>query len=516
MNNPVRSNRTSRFHIRVCGLAALAVFTLAGCTMMARADPYASAVGMATQAAAAQQRGDYASASRDYEEAARTSPQQDAPNYLMSAAETALKANDPVRASMLLDGIQSGVLDRGQMARLRTDRAALTSARNPALPLAASSSLGSAAPPVPSALPAPLPGTAGAGAVALLLPLSGPFASTADAIRDGFMTAYLRSGGHVPVRVYDAGTGNDTAMAAYQQALRDGAGFIVGPLRKEAVSAVAAQAQLSVPVLALNYLDDNARTPANFYQFGLAPEDEARAAAERAVTDGDRHAVALVPQSEWGDRVLAAFSQRLAQLGGGVLKSARYSAGATDFSKPIQDIFNLDASKERHRALTAILGEKSEFEPRRRNDVDFIFFAARPSDARLLWPQLRFFRASDLPAYATSLVYDGTQEVELNGVRFCDMPWILQGDGGYATQRIEAGELASARAQPRLFALGMDAWRLAALIQSGQGMVNTVYPSASGGLVIGANHVVARKLECARIQNGNPVLLPAGLSAAGQ
>ncbi|WP_404854442.1 penicillin-binding protein activator, partial [Escherichia coli] len=45
------------------------------------------------------------------------------------------------------------------------------------------------------------------------------------------------------------------------------------------------------------------------FQFGLAAEDEARAVASRAWGDGMRRAVALVPRGEWGDRVLAAFSQ---------------------------------------------------------------------------------------------------------------------------------------------------------------------------------------------------------------
>ncbi|MGH8461859.1 MAG: penicillin-binding protein activator [Stenotrophobium sp.] len=505
MNKPVRSLTLS--------LAGLALLALASSAL---ADPALSWSEVAVMAAQALQNGDYAAAARDYEVAAQRAPAIQQPDLLLSAAAAALKVNDAPRAAALLGRIPTDTLDAAQSQRLLQVRAALAQARQGVLQGAGQVMVQPAAP----SAAAPQPVTT-AGAVALLLPLSGPLASVAAAIRDGFMTAYLRSHSQTPVRVYDAGSTPDAAGAAYQHALRDGARMIVGPLRKDAVAAIAAQPQLLVPVLALNNLDSSAPAPAHFYQYGLAPEDEARAAAERAVADGARRAVALVPQSDWGDRVLRAFTQQLTQLGGSVLKSARYSSGQTDFSKPIQEIFNLEASKARHRALTSVLGMRTEFEPRRRDDVDFVFLAARPGDARQILPQLRFFRASGLPIYATSLIYDGTADNDVNGVIFCDMPWILQTDGDYAAQRVDTAELSSAKAQPRLFAFGMDAWSLISRIQSGAGSAGMVYPSATGGLLIGANGVVTRKLNCARIAGGVPRLLDISMPglaapAAGQ
>lgn len=348
--------------------------------------------------------------------------------------------------------------------------------------------------------------------VALLLPLTGPLAASAEAVRDGFVSAHLKAGGKGSVKIYDAGYTPSSTLDAYHQAVDGDAELIVGPLRKESVAALANDGRPKVPVIALNYLDNPNDAPSGFYQFGLSPEDEARAIAERAIADGDRRALAMVPDTDWGRRVLAAFEKRLNELGGSVLQSARYSPGKADFSKSIQDLMKLAASESRHSAVMNIIGGKTEFEPRRRDDADFIFMPARPADGRLLWPQFRFFRATDLPVYATSLIYEGRSDKELNGVRFCDMPWMVQGDGDYSAERGQLAELASLRNQPRLFAVGRDAYLLAGLIKADQMQGGTSYPAASGNLQLNGKSAISRGLTCARFSGDRVEVLDVTLA----
>ncbi|MFP5356983.1 MAG: penicillin-binding protein activator [Gammaproteobacteria bacterium] len=342
--------------------------------------------------------------------------------------------------------------------------------------------------------------------LALLLPLSGPFAPSAEAVRDGFFSAYLTAGEQLPVTVYDTGATDETALAAYQRALAEGAGFIIGPLRKEAIAQLTQYGQPPVPVLALNTLDDGRQVPFNFFQFGLSPEDEARAAAERAVAEGGRRAVALVPKNEWGERVLAAFRERLEGLGGTLLDAARYESETRDFSASIQSLLRLNGSQARHRAVVEALGARVQYEPRRRDDMDFIFFAARRQEGRLIWPQFRFHRADGVPAYATSLVYDGSGDPDLSGVRFCDMPWMLEPN---TPLRLDSDRLASARAYPRLFALGVDAFTLVLRISRGEFSETQPLPSATGELRLGPNGLVSRHLSCAQLDARGARLLPA-------
>lgn len=344
--------------------------------------------------------------------------------------------------------------------------------------------------------------------IALLLPLTGPFGAGAEAVRDGFFSAYFDPRADLAqpvVHVYDTGATADAMRAAYRHALDDGAQFVVGPLTREDVAALAADGRPDVPVLALNYLDPGQAPPFNFFQAGLAPEDEARQAAERAIADRQYRAVTLAPEGDWGDRIVKAFGERLEQLGGVVVGSRAYPADEHDYSDAIQALLGLDASAERHRALTAAIGVKSEFEPRRRDDVDLVFVVARPDQARLLGPQLRFYRTGDLPIYATSAIYEGgTPPADLNGLRFCDMPWMLDTDGRWAALRAQLHSLFPARTRDyaRLLALGHDAYTLVRLIDAGTLAPGSFFPAATGTLSLRDDRVIGRGLSCVEIRNG--------------
>jgi outer membrane PBP1 activator LpoA protein len=339
------------------------------------------------------------------------------------------------------------------------------------------------------------------GGYALLLPLSGSLAAAGAALRDGFLYAYWSDPEpRPPVRIYDAGSSAAQAVAAYESALREGAGLVVGPLVKEGVAAVAQRATGAVPIVALNYLDGVA-APRGMFQLGLAPEDEAAAVAERAAIEGRTRSLLLIPANDWGGRVGAAFAARMQALGGSVIESARYPSGAQDYGTALKTLLNLDSSEARHRSLNAVLGKNTEFEPRPRGDADFIFVAAGAEDARTLMPQLPFFRGGDLPVYATSAAYSGSTGKELEGMRFCDMPWMIDAAGDWADARTQARTLfpQATSAQPRLFALGTDAFRLSRQLARG-GAIEM--DGAGGRLLSGADGRVVRRLSCAQISGG--------------
>lgn len=353
--------------------------------------------------------------------------------------------------------------------------------------------------------------------VALLLPLrGGPYAEAARAVLDGFMTAYYKhTGTSAPtvIRVYDTGDQPADAVQAYQRAVRDGAGFVVGPLRKEAVAALAAQPPGPVPVLALNYLKTGTKAPADLYQFGLSPEQEARQAAERAWLDGRSHALVLVPDGPWGTRVAQAFERSWQRLGGTTLDQQSYDPTHTDFSGPILRLLNLNRSRARYRALRALLHRNLQFTPRRRQDADFIFLAAYPRDARLIRPQLRFHHAAALPVYATSHVYAGVPDParnrDLDGIRFCDMPWILAPGPAQKKLRTQLAHLwpDESRSLSPLEALGVDAYRLIPQLPALAKNPFARYQGATGSLSLSAAGRIYRGLLWAEFHNGVPKLL---------
>jgi outer membrane PBP1 activator LpoA protein len=352
--------------------------------------------------------------------------------------------------------------------------------------------------------------------LALLLPLSGKLAQPAAAIRDGFLAAYYaRPEYHARtvIRFYDTEQPNQTIEAIYRQAVDDGAEFIVGPLDKQKVSRLALSQELSVPVLSLNQSDGLHAAQENLYQFGLIPEDEARQVAERTSLAGLTRAVVIAPKGEWGDRVAKAFSQRFEEIGGTVLEEARYQFGSSDFSSPITRLLNLDESEQRYQRLRNALPSVIRFEPRRRQDIDFIFMAAFPRQARQIAPQLRFHHAADVPVYSTSHAYNGTERVQenqdMNGVIVCDSAWILNPDPQQhpLQKTIEQTWPDRTQGYARLFALGIDAYRLLPRMRWLQNNPGERYQGATGNLTLDADRIIHRTLKWGQFEGGKIKLL---------
>jgi len=352
--------------------------------------------------------------------------------------------------------------------------------------------------------------------VAVLLPLHGPLAAVAGAVRDGILAAYYDApeDSRRPVlRIYDSGDTPERAVAAYQEAVANGARFVIGPLRKESVEALARVEPLAVPVLGLNQSEDPTLANPALYQFGLAPEDEAREAARLAWRNGLQRGIALLPDNDWGERVFSAFAAEWQALGGRILDTARYDDDEADHGKVLSALLHLDASEARHRKLTRLLGTRLEFEPRARQDADFVFLIASPRQARLIRPQLSFYRASSLPVYATSRVYTGipdqARDSDMNGIIFCDMPWTLESRDNWSHLQAAVAEFwpDGSRRYARLFALGIDAYRITPYLGELGNNMPGAYHGVTGNLSLGRQGRLDRTLRCARIQGGLPVLL---------
>jgi outer membrane PBP1 activator LpoA protein len=350
--------------------------------------------------------------------------------------------------------------------------------------------------------------------IAVLLPLSGRYAAIAAAIRDGLMAAYYRhpdTSFRPELHFIDTGD-NATAILNHYKAATDlGADFIVGPFLKSEVNTLAQSDALSTPILTLNYAEQTPTEPDEdnrFYQFGLLPEDEARQAAEMAYSRGNTRAAALAPEGEWGQRLLAAFKQRFEELGGTVISSRSYTPGNNDFKQPIQSLLNLDASHARHSKVQRLARIKLEFTPYRRQDVDMIFLAATPRDARLLKPQLKFHYAGELPVYATSHVFTGkidrTADHDIDDVLYIDMPWILSD----TPLKKSLNQLWPEQEQySRFFALGSDAYNLIPYLGRLRTESYERFSGQTGNIYIDPFNRLHRELLLARFVNGAPRLI---------
>ena len=306
--------------------------------------------------------------------------------------------------------------------------------------------------------------------IAVLLPLSGKdTAAVAAAIRDGIVTAHQQANSRqsTPVlRFYDVGDNPGFARTAYRNAVSDGANAIIGPLTKSAVAAVVSQQNIPVPTLTLNTVDTSGLSSdiSKVIQFGLAPEDEALAAASRATALGLKNAIIFQTDDSRGDREARAFQDAMFLYGGDVVHISVLPTDSYDYSAEIKEALSIDESDARFRRLSNTLGDKLFFEPSIRSDADVVFLALSNDQARSVRTQLDFFYAREIPRLGTSRIAgrdgDTKKNADLNTIYYPDAPWTLRTslDDNPIKQQIMESFGNPNGVFGKLYALGADAY----------------------------------------------------------
>jgi outer membrane PBP1 activator LpoA protein len=348
--------------------------------------------------------------------------------------------------------------------------------------------------------------------VALLLPMSSNFGAAARSVYNGFEAAQQNDSDprRPQLLFYDIGgepalAGNYVGVAA-----SEGADVIVGPLGKAAVNALLESRQPPKPMVMLGSESTDRPLPPGAYQFDLAPEPEARRVAEFMYVSGHRRVGALYPDDEWGQRVFDAFSEHWRALGGTLAEARAYQPDADDHTAVLKNLFNLTESETRKALIGSASGLSLDFDPRRRQDMDAIFMAARPDEARLLKPQINFFQGLDLPVYSTSHVYtgkpDAVKDTDLDGIVFPAMPWVLRDTARMNQLKAMLADDGFSGVSSELFAFGYDAYHLALLAPAtGATGRTTQIPGLTADLIIGDNGRIQRRPGWARFRDGVPI-----------
>ncbi len=308
-------------------------------------------------------------------------------------------------------------------------------------------------------------------ALVLLLPLASPdFARPAEAVRQGFMAALKHSGEKLTVGVFPTDASSESILAGYEQAVKLGARLVVGPMTRRGVSALAASALFSVPTLGLNLPEDKIALPPRFYTFGLALEAEAQLVARRAAAENLKSAILVSAKGPLAQRSRATFAETWTRLGGVIAESYDFDAH-TDLSALRQALANARA--------------------------DLIFLAADTQQARAVHP----FLNHRIAVFATSQVNSGGNDLlangDLNGIRFVDMPWLVQPD--HPAVMVYPRPQGIADDLERFYALGIDAFRIAAELLHGSRTLSL--DGVTGKITLNGNQM-AREPVPAVFRNG--------------
>jgi uncharacterized protein len=324
-----------------------------------------------------------------------------------------------------------------------------------------------------------VPGVAAVDAphIALLLPVdSSTFRRHAEALRDGFIEASKSDGKQtLLIRVYAVGDDPKQAVTTYQQAVQTGARLVVGPLLRNAVNAVAA-IDAPTPTLLLNAPEGNPPNRPNMYVLSLQIEAEARQAAQLAHRDGRRAAYLVAGDSPLLKRLHQAFAGEFTRLGGKIVAEFAYNTAPAELTR---------------------LKQAAELRV-----ADMVFLALDARQARAVRAYLE-----PLAVYASSQIYSGdtspAANLELNGVTFLDMPWLLQRDH----PAVMVYSRPDFRGEPdldRLYALGIDAFRIGQALLAREAQL--ALDGVTGKLAAGRDRQFTRELVRLRIGSTVPAV----------
>ena len=186
----------------------------------------------------------------------------------------------------------------------------------------------------------PDPRRGGSAKVALLLPLTstGHTAAVAKAMKQaGEMALFELDNPAFQLVVKDDKGTPEGARAAAEEAIREGAEVILGPLFAASVQAVAPVArQAGVSVVAFS--NDRQVAGNGVYLLGFLPQQEVERGVDYALAQGKRRFAALLPQDAYGKVVEAAFRQSVTAGGGVVAALETYPPATTGMVEPAERI----------------------------------------------------------------------------------------------------------------------------------------------------------------------------------
>jgi uncharacterized protein len=289
----------------------------------------------------------------------------------------------------------------------------------------------------------------GANKVVALLPsASGPFKWATAAVVAGMKAAHARDAAPVSIEVINT----DDQLLETSSGLTDiyndlaarSVSLVVGPLTRNSVNALTSIGRLPITTITLNQPDPEYALVGNMIVFGLAVDSEASQVARasfddtalRIPTRRPLKAAVVHNTTVQGKRGASAFVQVWQSLGGEILSTVE--------------------SDSKNLAQDKVLASGSN-----NNKPDVVFIAVSADAAK----GFKQTQPSDTVVYGTSqlnnyVVGSATRFNELNGIRVVDMPWQIQADNIAVMAYPRASATLSTLEQQRLYALGIDTYRI--------------------------------------------------------
>lgn len=299
--------------------------------------------------------------------------------------------------------------------------------------------------------------------IALILPLDAPgyLGEVSNTFLEGFIQSAEAEGARFTLETYRTDGDPQSGLVAYRQAVRDGAGLVVGPLLRSSVERVAQlPAEFTVPTILLQEPEERIHAgqlgAPLLYSFPLGGEPEiVQFASELSRETGIREVFVLAENSPLGDRLVRTFENAWRLKGNPPAKVRRVVSEESWIGIHEELRASLEDEEEGGEATGLVPVYLAEL-----RNVS-VFAAGGPEFAS----QARANVPSALAVYVMAVIHSGLDRsgrnlLGLDGIRFFEMPYVLKQRGG-------EDQVASryARELPvdlqRYLAAGIDSYRLA-------------------------------------------------------
>ncbi|WP_319557291.1 penicillin-binding protein activator [Thiomicrorhabdus sp.] len=254
--------------------------------------------------------------------------------------------------------------------------------------------------------------------IAVLLPLQGRYQQVGEQIKEGILKAYFASERSGRIQFYD--TSDPSRIEnTYYQAKQDGADMIIGPLLKESI-------QQLIPlndadIIALNRVDN-----APFTEFSFKSAHEIGQLIQRLNAYGYKNLGILTPDSAAQLKQAQELKNQWELENGHQAVLQTYPDDNPRLRNALSDLINETSSSERYQILRRISGEKIEFFPRIREDLNAVVIFDEPQRIAVFKPQFAYYQLK-IPVFSSSeaapKVLTNTQSLhDLKGLQFLAAP----------------------------------------------------------------------------------------------
>ena len=337
--------------------------------------------------------------------------------------------------------------------------------------------------------------------IAVLLPLTGPLASIGSAVRDGLVAAHIQEVSTSTPTLMFLDSAAQPIAQLHDQAVQSGVRMIVGPLVKNDVVVLAALSP-QIPVVALNYLDTTSPS-ADFYQLGLAIEDEGLGIGEALNRFGHEKVLFITSTAPWASRSLSAIQQQWSG------ETSRTDiSNAKDMTEIIGGALRATPSFRRKAELQSVLGMPVQFTGGVRHDLQAIVALTDPAQTSTLGPALSYHAVGTIPTFVgTQSVRNNGAIFSLQGARASELPVMLADDA--LNQQLRSSFAGQGSADISFYALGADAYRLLQRLPSSTAPNSRTIWGATGLLTLNSSRQFRRTQLWSQIRNQQLIESPA-------